>query len=494
MRRTGWFWALVLLLAVAAGALIYVTRGGNGSAVTDDAAELARAALPQGEPKRVVPENREQVQLSFAPVARRTAPAVVNIYTAQEVRSPMANLPLFRYFGQGPSSQIATSLGSGVIVDPSGLIITNNHVVEGADAIVVQLSDRRQFQAKVQFADPRTDLAALRIDPKGQKLPVLPLADSDRVQVGDIVLAIGNPLGVGQTVTQGIVSAPARTAGGISDAGFFLQTDAAINPGNSGGALVDLAGQLVGINSAIYSQSGGSEGIGFAIPSNMVRVFLRATRTGRFERAYVGIASEPVTPDVAEDAGLNRPAGVLVRQVQPRSPAAQAGIRAGDVIFAVEGREVNDPQTLRYRVSTQPLGEKTTLTVIRNGKSRNVEIDLRPPPETPPRDVTRLGGDQLLTGVTVANLSPALSLELGGALPEHGIVVMEMAPDSPAARLGFLRPGDIITSVNGRRPTTVDDLQQLVRSASGDMAVRFARNGQEAECVYRLPGQFFCRG
>jgi len=486
------FWALVLLLAVAAVALALALRDRPG-AVTEEATEMAQAALPAAEPARVVPGSQAQVQLSFAPVARRTAPAVVNIYTAQVVRSRMANHPLFRYFDQG-AARVSNSLGSGVIVDASGIVVTNNHVVEGADEILVQLADRRQFPARVRFADARTDLAVLQLDAGRQRLPVLPLADSDRVQVGDIVLAIGNPLGVGQTVTQGIVSAVARTAGGINDSGFFIQTDAAINPGNSGGALVDLSGRLVGINTAIYSQSGGSEGIGFAIPSNMVRVFLRSARTGRLERAYVGIAGQPVTPDIAARAGLNRPAGVLVRQVQPRSPAAEAGIRPGDVIFAVEGQEVNDPQTLRYRVSTQPLGERTTLTVVRDGETRNVEIPLRAPPENPPRDLTRLSGRHLLAGVSVANLSPALSLELGGGLPERGVVVTEVAAGAPAARLGFLRPGDVVTAVNGERVDSVDELQALARAAADAMALGFARGGRQAECVYRVGERFFCRG
>jgi serine protease Do len=429
MRRSGLIWVLVGLVVL--GALAWGALRRPGSGLVREASEVAAEATPGTEPARVVPANAAQVQLSFAPVARRTSPAVVNIYTAQVVRSPMAGLYGRLRGGQG---RVASSLGSGVIVDASGLVVTNNHVVGEADEILVQLADRRQFPARVQFADPRTDLAVLKIDAGRAKLPVLPLSDSDRVQVGDIVLAIGNPLGIGQTVTQGIVSATARSATDISDSAFFLQTDAAINPGNSGGALVDLAGRLVGINTAIYSQSGGSEGIGFAIPSNMVRAFLRSARTGRIERAYVGIAGEPVTADLADDLGLDRPVGVVVRDVNPRSPAAEAGIRAGDVIFAVNGQEVNDPQTLRYRISTQPLGGSANVTVIRGGEPRNLSVPLRAPPENPPRDLTRIGRG-LLAGVTVANLSPALALELGGAVPDRGVVVMDAArgADRPRA-------------------------------------------------------------
>lgn len=487
MRRAGLFWGLVALLVLAAAALVTRYQTDRRGAATDEASEMAQAALPADEPARTVPASEEQVRLSFAPVARRAAAAVVNIYTAQVMDSPMARHPLLRYFDRGP--QVATSLGSGVIVDPTGVIITNNHVVGEADEILVQLADRRQFPARVTFADPRTDLAVLKINPGATRLPTLALADSDQAQVGDIVLAIGNPLGVGQTVTQGIISATARTAGGINDSGFFIQTDAAINPGNSGGALVDLMGRLVGINTAIYSQSGGSEGIGFAIPANMVRVFLRAARTDRFERAYVGIAGQPVTPEAASRVGLSRPVGVLVREVQTRSPAAQAGIRPGDVIFAVEGQEVNDPQTLRYRVSTQPLGKTATLTVVRNGETRNVELPLRAPPENPPRDTTRLTRG-LLAGVTVANLSPALSLELGGALPERGVVVLQVAPDAPAAQVGFLKPGDVITAVNGTNVASVD---ALTRAAPDAAAIRLVRDGQTAECGLRADGALVCR-
>ena len=489
-------WLAIGVLAAAVIGLMLVLRADNqaerAAALTEDATKLASQATPGGEPARSVPASQVQVQLSYAPVVKRTAPAVVNIYTAQVVRSPMLNHPLFRNFGD-QGGRVANSLGSGVIVDASGLIITNNHVVEGADEILVQLADRREFRARVEFAAPRTDLAVLRIDPGRHELPVLPLGDSDRVEVGDIVLAIGNPLGVGQTVTQGIVSATARTGVGISDYQFFLQTDAAINPGNSGGALVGMDGSLVGINTAIFSQSGGSEGVGFAIPSNMVKTILRAARTGKLERAYVGIAGEPVTPDVAAEAGLNRPAGVIVRQVSPNSPAADAGIRPGDVIFAVNGQEVSDPETLRYRVATQPVGSRATVTLIRNRKAQNVSVALEPPPERPARDLTRVGGNNLLTGVTVANLSPALAQELGGGLPEQGVVVVEVPRAAPAGQLRFLRPGDLIEAVNDERVDSVDELVTLASGAAEQMAVLINRGGQRAECIFQAPNRFFCR-
>ncbi len=465
-------------------------------ALAQQASELARqAAGPQ--PERVVPSNPGQLALSYAPVTRRVAPAVVNVYTARVVRQRgVMDDPFFQqFFGGGRPSQprIEQSLGSGVIVDAEGLIVTNNHVVAGADQILVALADRREFPAKVVFADARVDLAVLKIEPKGQRLPVVRLGDSDRAEVGDVVIAIGNPFGVGQTVTHGIVSAVARTGIGVSDYQFFLQTDAAINPGNSGGALVAMDGSLVGINSAIYSRSGGSNGIGFAIPANMVRIFLNAAKTGKLVTSWIGAEGEPVTAETASRVGLDRPAGVLITGVSPGSPAAGAGIRAGDVIYAIDGKEVADAGMMRYRIATQPVGDKATITLVRGGKAQNVELRLALPPENPPRSLSVIGGNNLLSGVTVGNLSPAFAQELGAGLPERGVVVVSLDARAPAAQLGFLRPGDIIAAINGKNISTIDQLRQAAGTAAAGMAVRFIRGNQTAECSFTPPNSFGCR-
>ena len=483
--------------ALATGVVLAFGMIGEGvdPALAQSASDLAKAAAgPQAE--RVVPANAAQLTLSYAPITKRVAPAVVNIYTARVVQQRgIMDDPIFKQFfgGQAAQPRVEQSLGSGVILDAGGLVITNNHVVAGADQILVALADRREFAAKVVFADARVDLAVLRIDPKGQRLPVARLGDSDRAEVGDVVIAIGNPFGVGQTVTHGIVSAVARTGIGISDYQFFLQTDAAINPGNSGGALLAMDGSVIGINTAIFSRSGGSNGIGFAIPANMVRIFLGAAKTGKLVTAWMGAEGEQVTADTAAKVGLDRPAGVLVTAVSSGSPAAGAGIRAGDVIFAVDGKEVADAGMLRYRIATQAVGDRAMLTVIRDGRARNVALTLAAPPENPPRNLSLIGGDNLLNGVTVGNLSPAFAQELGAGLPERGVVVYSVAANAPAARLGFLRPGDIISAINGKPITTIEQLRQAAGDATRGMAVRFLRGNQTAECSFTPPNSFGCR-
>ncbi len=418
-----------------------------------------------------VPESREQIALSFAPVVKRAAPAVVNITTRrtqQALPSPLLQDPMFRrFFGDqfpGMGQRVQSSLGSGVIVDPSGLIVTNFHVIRGAEEIVVSLADRREFEATVARGDERTDLAILRIDARGERLPFLEMRDSDDVEVGDLVLAIGNPFGVGQTVTQGIVSAVARTMAGISDFRFFIQTDAAINPGNSGGALVAMDGRLVGINTAIFSRDGGSNGIGFAVPANMVNTVVASVRAGgRLVRGWLGAAGQAVTQDVAAAVGLPRPQGVVLADVFPDGPAERAGLRRGDVVLAVEGREVNDNEALRFRIATQTVGQPVRLTVARQGRTETVSVAVVAPPENPPRDTTPMRGQNPLSGATLANLSPALVEELGLDLPPRGVIVLELRRGSPAANLR-LQPGDILARVNEREIRTVEDARRAAQT------------------------------
>jgi len=432
---------------------------------------LAMSAASAAAEIRTPPPNREAIQWSFAPIVKKAAPAVVNVYSRRvvETHSPFFNDPIFRrFFGNHspfglPRRRVQQSLGSGVILDPNGLIVTNRHVIQGAQQITVVLSDRREFAAKVVVSDAHADLAVLKINTHGEKLPVLQLGDSDKLEVGDLVLAIGDPFGVGQTVTSGIVSALARTGIG-SDVSSFIQTDAAINPGNSGGALVDLEGKLVGINTAIFSQSGGSVGIGFAIPTELVRTVLQAAKTGApVRRPWLGATGQEVTPEIAASLDLSRPGGVLVKNVAPNSPASKAGIRIGDVILAIGGHVLSDPEELRYRVATLPIGKPVEVTLWRNGQRRRIEVVLNAPPEIPPRQTTLLSTGTPLAGAVVANLNPAQANELGLDTTLRGVVVTGVKNGTLADRLG-LQTGDIIASLNHRQ---IDNVTQL-RGALGE--------------------------
>ena len=419
---------------------------------------------------RAVPQSNAQVQLSFSPLVKRVAPAVVNIFTRTTVRerraSPLFDDPFFRrFFGDrypgGARERSESSLGSGVIVSGEGMVVTNMHVIEGADEIRVVLNDRRKFAAEVVQADERSDLAVLRIDPDGQTLPVAELGPSERIEVGDLVLAIGNPFGVGQTVTSGIVSALARSRPGLTDFGVFIQTDAAINPGNSGGALVDMQGRVIGVNTAIYSRSGGSMGIGFAIPSSLVRRMVEAARTGgRVVRPWLGAQGQEVTADLARAIGLSPPSGVLLDSVDPAGPLGRAGIRQGDVVLAIDGRMIRDPVELRFRISTKQIGDQSEINLWRRGKPFTASVRLEVPPETVPRDQVTLNIGSPLDGVEVANLSPAVTEEYGLNVEGDGVVVLDVKGRSFARRLG-LRPGDVIVEVNDASVASVRDLLEV---------------------------------
>ncbi len=480
---------------IALGAIAGIALALGADRIADANSVAAQIPPIDSSPvKRVMPTSQLEVKLSYAPVVKVAAPAVVNVYTARVDRSgPSSMAEFLQQFMGGQASQprVQQSLGSGVIVGADGLIVTNNHVVEGAEQILVALADRREFPAKVLFADARLDLALLRVDTKGAKLPVIRMGDSDRAEVGDITIAIGNPFGVGQTVTTGIVSAIARTGIGVSDWQFFIQTDAAINPGNSGGALLDSQGRLIGVNTAIYSRTGASNGIGFAIPSKIVSVFLRAADKGKFVSGWIGVEGEPLTTESARLVGLDRPGGLLVTAVAPGSPGARAGIKPGDVLRAVDGKEVADGGQLRYSLATQGVGSTLDVDLMRGGKQERVEVTLANPPEIPARALTPITGRSVLAGVTVANLSPAYAQELGAGLPEAGVVVVTILGDAPAARLGFLKPGDLIEAVGGQPVKSVRDV--VVQAATGTTGLRFNRGGQRAECGATSTGQFGCR-
>jgi Do/DeqQ family serine protease len=450
---------------------------------------VAGPALAQAS-QRIVPQSPGEVHLSFAPVVKKVQPAVVNVYASrveERPQNPLFDDPIFRRFfggqsGQG-NSRTAQSLGSGVIVDPSGLVVTNHHVIEGMTEVKVALSDHREFEADIVLRDPRSDLAVLKI--KGaEKFPVLELGDSDAIEVGDFVIALGNPFGVGQTVTQGIISALARTQAGISDYGFFIQTDAAINPGNSGGALVDLNGRLVGINSAIYSRSGGSMGIGFAIPVNMVKGVIAAAKDGgkAVRRPWLGAALQNVSKDIADTIGLDRPVGALVASLTEGGPAAEAGLKRGDVITGVDGQEVEDAGGVGFRLGERLLGGVASLEIQRNGQQSALSLKLVAAPEVPPRDAIKIKTLSPFQGALVVNVSPAIIEELSLANVQDGVVVADAPEGSTAANVG-VQKGDVIRIVNGRKIETTRDLEKASAARPDFWKLTIERGGQTIQTV-----------
>lgn len=461
------------------------------------AALLALAALTLAPPSafaqtRVVPDGAGAITLSFAPLVREAAPAVVNVYGESRRRAASDPREDFfrRFFGEdvfggAPRERVQRSLGSGVIVDGSGLVVTNNHVVENMDAVRVALVDRREFDADIVLRDPRTDLAVLRIRGR-ERFPTIPIGDDTLLEVGDIVLAIGNPFGVGQTVTQGIVSALARTQVGISDYQFFIQTDAAINPGNSGGALVDMSGRLVGINTAIFSRSGGSHGIGFAIPASMVRAVVASAEAGaeRVRRPWLGASLQGLTSDLAESVGLLRPVGALVTDVIRGGPADEAGLLRGDVILAVDGQEIVDTEAFGYRFALAGITGESTLTVLRRGEELDLVVRLMPPPEEPPREALTVSLRSPLDGAVVMNLSPAVADDLRILQIQGDVVVAEVAPRSPAARYGF-RPGDVLVEINRIAIRRTRDVARALERGRGAWEVTVIRDGRRISTVLR---------
>lgn len=439
---------------------------------------------------RTVPQSRSEMQLSFAPLVKQTANAVVNVYAERVVerRSIFAGDPFFEeFFGQRMPNRTEkqSSLGSGVIVGRNGLVVTNNHVIEGGDDIKVALADGREFPCKVILKDDRLDLAVMKIQSDGP-FDIVPIGDSDAVEVGDLVLAMGNPFGVGQTVTSGIVSALARNQISNGDFGFFIQTDAAINPGNSGGGLINMKGELIGINTAIFSRGGGSNGVGFAIPANLVKVFVASAEggNGSFIRPFVGATFEPVTSDVAEALGLERARGALVTAVVAGGPAESAGMRPGQVVTAVNGIPVEHPDALGYRLTTVGIGHEARVTISENGSSREIALKLERAPETQPRDERLIEGRNPFAGAVVANLSPRLADELRMPTSLQGVVITEINRGSPAARIG-LEPKDIVRSVNGTAIDSSKTLESVVAEDASFWRVEIERNGQIIRQFFR---------
>jgi Do/DeqQ family serine protease len=434
--------------------------------------------------ERRLPASQAELRLSYAPIVQRVQPAVVNVYAAKMVQNhnPLLDDPIFRRFfgvpGQGPE-QMQRSLGSGVMVDPSGLVVTNVHVIDGADQVKVSLSDKREFEAEIMLKDSRSDLAVLRLKDVKEKFPTLDFANSDELQVGDIVMAIGNPFGVGQTVTHGIISALARTQVGITDYQFFIQTDAAINPGNSGGALVDMTGRLVGINTAIYSRSGGSQGIGFAIPANMVRVVVASAKGGgkAVRRPWLGASLKGVTPEIADSLGLRSPTGALVASLVPNGPAARAGLKSSDLITAIDGQTVDDPNAFDYRFATRPLGGAAQIDVQRSGKPIRLAVPLETAPDSGRNEIV-LASRSPFQGAKVSNISPAVADELHLDVDTEGVVLTEIGDDTTAASVGFQK-GDIILAVNNQKIAKTSDLEKATRDTSRVWRITLVRSGQQ---------------
>jgi Do/DeqQ family serine protease len=434
-----------------------------------------------------LPETRSEIELTFAPLVKEVSPAVVNVYTQKTVKTGVTPMEMLLYGRAAPQSRVQNSLGSGVVVREDGVIVTNNHVVEDADSFRVVLSDRREYPAELVLNDERTDLAVLKIDTGGDKLPVLHYADTREAQVGDLVMAIGNPFGVGQTVTSGIISATARTDVGISDYSFFIQTDAAVNPGNSGGALVNMKGQLVGVNTAIFSRGGGSNGIGFAIPSEMVkRVVDAAMNEGTFVRPWLGLAAQSVSFDMAKAQGLSRPIGVMVTEVYDGGPADKSGLRRGDLVTAIDGREVFDEKGLKFLAAIRNPGEKAQLNVLRGGRNQVIGVKVEPPPGATEADIVLLEGQDVFNGARVVELSPRLAEENGldPFQKGSGIYVYSVARRSVARN--YFRPGDIIRSVNGKQTKTVKDLEAVLKDSDRSWNIELDRNGRTIRGTVRL--------
>lgn len=488
--------AIIVGGAVAISAVAFTQKPGN--------AEKQNLPLP----KVTVddrPLNRQVGQNSYAPVVKKVSPGVVKIFTSARVQNtayrgnPGMDDFLRRFFGdqfempnrRGFNVPRQHGIGSGVIVSKDGYILTNNHVVEGADEVRVALQDGREFNAKVVGRDPKSEVAVIKIDAKD--LPAVPLADSDKVEVGDIVLAVGNPFGIGQTVTTGIVSATGRAGALGLDYEDFIQTDAAINPGNSGGALVDLEGRLVGINTAILSRSGGNMGIGFAIPTNLARdVMDSLIRDGRVVRGYLGVMIQDLTPTLAEQFNVSgNTQGALVGDVTAKGPAEKAGLKSGDVIVEFNGKKITDSRHLKLQVARTGPGETVPVKVLRDGKTRELEVTVKELPGSERlAQADRQGSDEgTLNGVTVSDLDPRVRQQLNLPPRMNGVVVTDVEPGSAAAESG-LRPGDVITEINRQPVKSAEQAVEMTEQAKEKQTlVRVWREGASRYVVVDETGQ-----
>jgi serine protease Do len=435
-----------------------------------------------------VPRQVIETSRAFSDIAASVSPAVVNISTTKVVRrdvNPLSDDPFFDFFNpfkdfKTPKKWKEQSLGSGVIVSPDGFIITNNHVIEQADEIRITLFDKRSFKARLIGADPKTDVAVVKIDAKN--LPTVRWGDSDALQVGEFVLAIGNPFGLSHTVTMGIISAVGRANVGIADYEDFIQTDAAINPGNSGGPLVNIKGELIGINTAIFSRSGGYQGIGFAVPSNMAHLVMdQLEQRGRVTRGWLGVTIQELTPELAQKFGLRSSKGALVGDVAKGSPAETAGIRRGDIILEFNGKKVDDVGSLRNMVAQSKVGSEVLVSVMRGEKQYPVRVFIAELPKdaaeagpgNPPEDQN----SGSLIGLNVMDLSKEIARQLGLNREEKGVVVVRVEPGSPAEDAA-LRKGDVIEEVDRKKIQRTDEYNRAVSgSKPGDTILLFVNRG-----------------
>jgi serine protease Do len=484
VRIRRWVATLVVVAALAAGAILSQgMKDWTGRSVFGAGKATPTIA------NEATPVNLGNFVNGFSSVLKPALPAVVNIRTSKVVKAhgrdslaPLFNDPMFRQFfgdqfGQlNPQPQREQSLGSGVIITTDGTIITNNHVIDGATDIKVSLSDRREFKAHLVGTDPQTDVAVLKIDATG--LPTLPLGNSTALQVGDLIFAIGDPFGIGETATMGIVSATGRGGLGIENYENFIQTDAAINPGNSGGAMIDLHGNLVGINTAILSGgSGGNQGIGFAIPISMVRnVMDQIESHGKVVRGYIGVHIQDVTPDIAKQFGLNQTGGVLIGDVSPDTPGAKAGLKRGDIIEALNGQPMVDANQLRLNIAQTPPGTSVKLTIWRDGKTLEKTLTLGELPETAEKSSQGEESGGALEGVEVQDLTPEIAQELNLPTGTHGVVITSVDPSSVAASQGLSR-GDVIQEVNHKPVTNVDEYRHALAGAEKQSVLLLVNHG-----------------
>jgi Do/DeqQ family serine protease len=437
-----------------------------------------------------VPQSQMEIQLSFVPLVKQAAPAVVNIYATRvtEARgNSFLDDPFFQRFFEGatPKPRAQNSLGSGVILSPNGIVVSNYHVVGMATDIRVVLNDRREYSARVLLGDKESDLAILQLE-DASDLPSLALRTSDDVQVGELTLAIGNPFGVGQTVSSGIISGLARSGGsGGSGTGYFIQTDAPINPGNSGGALIDMAGHLIGVNTSILTRSGGSNGIGFAIPSDLVAEFVTQAKAGseRFHRAWAGVSGQVMDYDMAASFGLDRSGGIIIIELHPASPFGAAGFEVGDVITAVDGQPVISGGEMLFRMSVGGIGNTAVVTRTRNGEASDVTVKLISAPDYPPRDFIILDDDAILVGLELALVNPAVSDEMGLPTNAAGVVVVNTGPI--AVQIG-LRRGDIIEAVNTKFVATPGDVREGLTNSARGVRLDIIRDGSRVQLRFRL--------
>jgi serine protease Do len=484
-----WVATVVVLAALAGGALL-----SQGARNWTDHTVFGAPRAPIAITQNALPVSLGNFANGFSAVLKPALPAVVNISSSRVVKggrnqmSPMFNDPFFRQFfgdqGQGEARpQREQSLGSGVIVSSDGTILTNNHVIDGATDIKVFLNDKREFQAKLIGTDPKTDIAVLKID--ASNLPTLPLGDSNQLQVGDLIFAIGDPFGVGETATMGIVSATGRGGFGIESYENFIQTDAAINPGNSGGAMIDIHGNLMGINTAILSHGGGmggeggNEGVGFAIPVSMAKpVMDQILNHGKVVRGYLGVHIQDLTPELARAFGLKDSGGVLIGDVSSGTPAAQAGLKKGDVILQVNGQPVNASNQLRVQISQFAPGTPIKLQIWRNGGTQDVSLKLAELNEKEEKQATGETSGAALEGVQVQDLTSDISQELNLAPGTHGVVVTSVDPSSPAAAAQPpLNRGDVIQEINHKPITNTSDYQQAMSGADKQPVLLLVNHG-----------------